>query len=103
MTDEFPRPREWPSQDALITIIISVSEQWKQKAETIETEFRLLEGNWNGKVIFEIDYQKEGDKYNKEIHRRGARIFHTEDDTPLVVHSEESLKFKEEIRSFSMP
>lgn len=70
---------------------------------TLKVEKRLIEGDIIGSVRFEVTTKDTGeeeglDKYWKEILLKGGRVFITEDDMPLIIHSEESLKFKEAIR-----
>ena len=55
----------------------------------------LLEGDTESEIIFEITDFEEENNYFKEMHERGSRIFDTEDDWHLIVHSEESLRYKE--------
>lgn len=66
---------------------------------TLKVEKRLIEGDFDGSVLFEITLETEHlNQYEREILLKGGRVFNTENDAPLFIHSEESLKFKEEVR-----
>jgi len=67
--------------------------------QILRVEKRLIEGDVDGKVMFEVTHEKGHlTQYEREILQRGGRVFHTENDVELAIHSEESLKFREQIQ-----
>lgn len=66
---------------------------------TLKVEKRLIEGDMDSSNLSEITLENEHlDQYEREILLKGGRVFYTENDMPLFIHSETSLKFKEAIR-----
>ena len=92
--------------DTPVTVVVPKRGSRGPEAEKIQTEFRFLEGDLHPVLVssplaairFE---EKEPQKHHtgnyKEFAERGARIFLTEADMYLVVHSDESLQYKEEL------
>ncbi|MDP3918118.1 MAG: hypothetical protein Q8Q30_03025 [Candidatus Woesebacteria bacterium] len=68
--------------------------------EIIKIDSSLIEGDLTSGVRFEVTNEevKSYPEYFIQIRERGARIFITEDDNYLVIHSPNSLKYHERIR-----
>lgn len=107
MLTELLESRGLSPEDSTI-INIPESGFWGQEAETIETQCKYLEGDLSpvesdspyAAVRFELsELSEDHPEYLKEIAEKGARIFVTEQDDWFIVHSEESLKVAEAVRS----
>lgn len=108
MTGEIPTTKELRkiSPNEPVTIKVPESGFWEQEAETITTEHRFLEGDLDAVYInspfagirFEKDNFDDQPEYLQEISNRGARVFVTESDSWLVIHSEKSLQYKEKLQ-----
>ena len=86
-----------------VLVQIPESDFWRQEAGEIQTEFRFLDGDLDpilipdspfAQIRFEISGKSMVDAPDnvKDIIRKGGRVFVTESDSWLIVHSEESLK-----------
>lgn len=87
-----------------VTVVVPGSGFWEQEEDSIQTEFRFLEGDLSpiltnspfGAIRFELnDLQDHHDDYFKEVVKRGGRFFVTESDSHLIVHTEKSLQYRE--------
>jgi len=68
--------------------------------QILRVEKRSIEGDMDSSNLSEITLENEHlDHYEREILLKGGRVFYTENDMPLIIHSEKSLEFKEAIMS----
>lgn len=91
-----------PESEVMLSIPASLFRG--KRAETINTRFGLLEGDWSN--AFDIppgikcevkDFSKAPD-FLKKMVELGARVLKTKSDDLLVVHSEQSLEYSKEIQ-----
>ncbi len=87
-----------------VTVTVPESGFWEQEEDSMQTEFRFLEGDLSpiltdspfGAIRFELkDFQDHHLGYIKEVAKKGGRVFVTESDSYLIVHSKKSLQHKE--------
>jgi hypothetical protein len=79
---------------------------FKKKEEIVSVRFNLIEGDLEtfynnpsvGKVKSEIIEFDKSPEFLKQMAEKGARVFVTEKDHLLVMHSKDSLKLSEEIQ-----
>lgn len=65
--------------------------------QTLEVEKRFIEGDVEGEIQSEVTPEDtHSTQYYLEILKRGGRVFITAHRTPIIVHTEESLKYKEQ-------
>jgi len=90
---------EFDDDKKIVTLKIEKSDFWNTKEETIEVDSSLVEGDSTSGIRFEVNDEelKSYPEYYVKIKEKGARIFITEDDDYLVIHSPDSLKFCESI------
>ena len=92
------------SPNTLVTVTVPESGFWEQEEDSIQTEFRFIEGDLSpiltdsplAAIRFELkNFQDHHLDYIKKVAKKGGRIFVTESDSYLIVHSEKSLQHKE--------
>jgi len=67
--------------------------------QTLEIKKRFIEGDIESEIRFELtleDTQSTQSQYCLEIIKRGGRVFFTVNHSPFIIHTEESLKYKEQ-------
>lgn len=66
--------------------------------QTLEIEKRFIEGDVEVEIHSEVTLEDtHSTQYYTEILKRGGRVFVAANHTPLIVHTEESLKYKEQV------
>ena len=68
--------------------------------QELHVDSSLLEGDIEGEIRSEMTDFEEASNYLKALHQMGARIFHTDNDLPVIVHSSESRSHVDELFTF---